>query len=263
MLKNLTLLGMSGVGKTYLATLLNQENSYYHYSGDYRLGSKYLSAEILQNIINKAKTNNYLKSLIEGDAIKINNNISFDNLQIVSDFLGKVGNPLLGGLGLAEFKYRQNLHLEAEKQAMRDVNKFMQIAKNQGFENFINDAGGSLCELDDIEIYEDLADKTTIIYIKADDDVLKELISRAITHPKPLYYNPDFLDIQLKEYLLLNNLTYVAQISPDDFVAWVFPHLVKYRQPKYQNIADKYGKTINAKDLYQCKNTGDFLELCH
>jgi DNA replication protein DnaC len=38
MLKNLTLLGMSGVGKTYLATLLNQENSYYHYGGDYRLG---------------------------------------------------------------------------------------------------------------------------------------------------------------------------------------------------------------------------------
>ncbi|HCE35788.1 MAG TPA: ATPase, partial [Gammaproteobacteria bacterium] len=40
--KCLTLLGMSGVGKTHLSKLLSNEDEWYHYSGDYRIGAEYL-----------------------------------------------------------------------------------------------------------------------------------------------------------------------------------------------------------------------------
>ena len=39
--KRITLLGMSGVGKTTLANKLPKQN-WFHYSGDYRIGTKYL-----------------------------------------------------------------------------------------------------------------------------------------------------------------------------------------------------------------------------
>ncbi|HEY5700686.1 MAG TPA: ATPase, partial [Gammaproteobacteria bacterium] len=39
--KAVTLLGMSGVGKTTLANRLPKKE-WFHYSGDYRIGTKYL-----------------------------------------------------------------------------------------------------------------------------------------------------------------------------------------------------------------------------
>lgn len=258
---NLTLLGMSGVGKTHLATLLNKENSCFHYSGDYRIGSHYLDTHILQNIKNYMLEDNYLAELLEDNAIKVENNISFDNLSSVSNFLGKVGNPNLGGLPLKEFIRRQNLHLEAEKLAMLDAQKFIKKSQEQKYEYFINDAGGSLCEIDDDNIYQKLADNSLIVYIKASENTKIEVIKRAQTHPKPLYYNPDFLQQKLTDYKTLHNFDYAAQINPDDFVRYIFPYLLEYREPKYQNIADRFGITILADDMYKCKNSADFFKL--
>jgi shikimate kinase len=260
-IQNLTLLGMSGVGKTHLATLLNQEQSWFHYSGDYRIGSYYLGDEILQDIKNYMLGDDYLAKLLHNNAIKVDTTISFDNLNSVSHFLGKVGNPNLGGLPLGEFMRRQDLHLHAEKQAMLDVEKFVVKAQQQGYRNFINDAGGSLCEIDDDTIYQKLADTTLIVYIKASETTKKEVIKRAQTHPKPLYYNPDFLQAQLAQYKKQQGFDYVAQINPDDFVRYIFPHLLAYREPKYQTIADTYGITIAADQMYQCKNSADFFSL--
>ena len=47
--KNVTLLGMSGVGKTYLSSLLCGHN-WFHYSGDYRIGTRYMDDPILDMI---------------------------------------------------------------------------------------------------------------------------------------------------------------------------------------------------------------------
>lgn len=263
MLENLTLLGMSGVGKTHLSTLLAQEYPYYHYSADYYIGHTYLSEDILNTIISYAKQDGYLKTLIDTHSIDISHTITPDNLSAVSHFLGKVGNPLQGGLELNEFTRRQALHLEAEKKALLDIVKYIHIAKQERYDYFINDVGGSVCEIEDEHIYQTIADHTTIVYIKADDEILDTLISRAIASPKPLYYNPEFFNEQLHIFLKEHNLEYVAQIDPDAFVRWTFPKLVTYRQPKYEHIADTYGITIAAKDLYACKSAADFFDLCN
>ncbi len=181
---------------------------------------------------------------------------------MVSDFLGKVGNPEQDGLPIDEFMCRQALFKTAESMAMLDVVKFIETSQ-QKFNHFINDAGGSLCELNDKKVYETLSECTLILYIRASKDNELALIRRAQTHPKPLYYQADFLRQQLNFYLQENQLNYVAQINPNEFVRWIFPRLLEHRKPKYEAIATQYGYTIDSQDLYQCKNANEVLKLIY
>ncbi len=259
--KSITLLGMSGVGKTRLADML-RKHDWFHFSGDYRIGTRYLDEPILDNIKTQVMQIPFLRDLLRNDSIFISNNITVDNLQPVSSFLGKLGNPEHGGLPLAEFKRRQALHHQAEIKAMRDVPSFIEKAQSiYGYKHFINDAGGSVCELDDAKTLEILAEHTLLVYIKATDKDEQELIRRAESDPKPLYYREAFLDEQLEVYLKEKQLQYVAMIEPDDFVRWIFPKLFKTRIPRYESIAEHYGYTIHTTDLWQIETADEFLTL--
>ena len=259
--KSITLLGMSGVGKTFLSNIL-RESDWFHFSGDYRIGTRYLNEPILDNIKSQAMQVPFLRDLLRSDSIVINNNITVDHLKPVSTFIGKLGDPELGGLSLEEFKHRQDLHHEAEVNTMLDVPEFMKKARQiYGFNHFINDAGGSLCELNDDKVLDMLAEHTVFIYIKASKEDEQRLIERAKSSPKPLYYRPEFLDEQLAIYMQENKHEYVAMINPDDFVRWVFPRLFYARIPRYETIAEKYGYTITTEALYQVKTENDFLQL--
>lgn len=259
--KCVTLLGMSGVGKTRLAIKLRRRH-WFHYSGDYRIGTRYLDEAILDNIKQEAMQVPFLRELLRSDSLFIRNNITVDNLQPVSSFLGKLGNPELGGLGLKEFKRRQELHRAAEIATMKDVPEFIRKAHEiYGYRHFINDAGGSLCELDDPEVLDVLARHTLIFYLKASEEDEQELIRRAEEDPKPLYYRAAFLDEQLAIYLREKGLAYVAEIEPDDFVRWTFPRLFYSRLPRYQAIADEHGYTITTEELTQVKDESSFLRV--
>ncbi|MBD3670684.1 MAG: ATPase [Gammaproteobacteria bacterium] len=259
--KSITLLGMSGVGKTRLAHMLRRSD-WFHFSGDYRIGTRYLDEPILDNIKSQAMQVEFLRNLLRNDSIQIINNITVDNLQPVSSFLGKLGNPELGGLSLTEFKRRQQLHLDAEIAAMRDVPDFIIKAKEiYGYQHFINDAGGSVCELEDEETIKILDEHSLILYIKASAKEEEELIRRAESDPKPLYYREAFLDEELKIYMEKYQLPYVAMIDPDQFVRWMFPRLFNSRIPRYDAIAREYGYTITTQELSMVSTESDFLEL--
>lgn len=259
--KRITLLGMSGVGKTRLANML-RNSEWFHYSGDYRIGTRYLDEAILDNIKHKAMDIPFLRDLLRSDSIYIRNNITVDNLNPVSTFMGKLGNPELEGLSLKEFKRRQRLHHVAEVAAMNDVPDFIQKAQEiYGYKHFINDAGGSVCELDDPAVIEELRKHTLILYIKATEHDEIELIKRAEKAPKPLYYREAFLDEQLDVYMKENNLEYVAQIRPDDFVRWMFPRLFYSRIPRYEAIAENYGYTVSTKELAKVSDEASFLQM--
>ncbi|NOZ51533.1 MAG: ATPase [Gammaproteobacteria bacterium] len=259
--KRITLLGMSGVGKTYLANLLMKAN-WFHYSGDYRIGTHYLDEAILDNIKHQTMQVPFLRDLLRSDSIYICNNITVNNLQPVSSFLGKLGNPEHGGLPLKEFKRRQALHRQAEIAAMTDIPEFIHKAqKIYGYQHFINDVGGSICELDDENVLTILSKHTLMLYIKTTEQDEKELIKRAEREPKPLYYRAEFLDEQLSIYRQENNLPYVALIEPDDFVRWIFPRLFYSRIPRYEAIANKYGYTVTTQELLNVKQESDFLDL--
>ena len=259
--KAITLLGMSGVGKTHLANKL-PKTSWFHYSGDYRIGTKYLAEPILDNIKRQAMQVDFLRDLLRSDSIYIANNISVHNLEPVSTFLGKVGRADLGGQPLTEFKQRQRLHLAAEAEAMKDVDAFIDKAHEiYGYDHFLNDAGGSICELTDTESLKVLQDKTLILYLRAGPDMEEELIRRAVLDPKPMYYRESFLDQKLVEYLKLEGISSGDEIDPDRFVQWIFPELLEHRRPLYDALADQHGYTIDAREIDQVNNETDFLDL--
>jgi hypothetical protein len=259
--KRITLLGMSGVGKTRLASIL-QKSDWFHYSGDYRIGTHYLDEAILDNIKKKAMQVPFLHDLLQSDSIYICNNITADHLKPVSSFMGKLGNPDKDGLNLKEFKRRQNLHRDAEIASMYDVPKFIKKSQDTyACKHFINDAGGSACELDDPAVIEVLAEHTLILYIQATKEDEHKLIHRAESSPKPLYYREEFLDEQLKIYMMENKLDYVALIDPDNFVRWIFPRLFYSRIPRYEAIAKEYGYTITTDELATVQTQDDFVHL--
>jgi len=259
--KRVTLLGMSGVGKTRLANMLRCDD-WFHYSVDYRIGTRYLDEAILDNIKIQAMQVPFLRDLLRSDSIYIRNNITVENLKPLSTFLGMLGSPEFGGLSLADFKRRQQLHLEAEIAAMHDVSDFIEKSGSvYGYDHFLNDCSGSFCEIDDQHAIQQVVDRTVVVYIEASPEDEKILIERAASDPKPLYYREEFLDIQLQVYMAERQLEYTTEIDPADFVRWVFPHLFRSRVPRYSALAQEHGYTIAARDAFNVQNGNEFIEL--
>ncbi len=259
--KSITLLGMSGVGKTRLSNIL-MNRDWFHFSGDYRIGTRYLDEPILDNIKQQAMKDPFLRELLRSDSIYIANNISVYNLTPVASFLGKIGNPEQNGLTLEEFKRRQELHRLAEIATMKDVPEFIKKSHDiYGYKHFINDAGGSLCELDDPAVTQLLHENTLILYIRASKQDEQAIIQRAINDPKPLYYREAFLEKELANYMAEKNIEYVALIEPDEFVRWIFPKLFHSRVPRYEKIAEQYGYTVTTEEIANVTDENSFLEM--
>ncbi len=259
--KKVTLLGMSGVGKSYLSTMLRGKH-WFHYSGDYRIGTRYLDEPILDMIKQQAMQIPFLKELLRNDWIYIRNNIKVNDLGPVLSFVGKLGDPTKGGVELERFIERQAIYRQAEIDAMLDVPMFINKAQEiYGYPHFVNDVGGSLCDLDAPGIIDSLIDCSLILYIQVTNQQQQDtLIERAQSSPKPLYYRPDFLNEYLQKYFDETGLEYAAQIDPDEFARWIFPHLFCSRIPRYDAIAS-HGYTVTSDEVAQVHNEEDFLSL--
>ena len=259
--RSVTLLGMSGVGKTYLSAILRR-NDWFHYSGDYRIGTRYLDEPILDLIKSKAMEVPFLRDLLRRDWISIQNKIAVDDLGPVLSFVGQLGDPDKNGLSLQEFNRRQAMYREAEIQAMLDVPAFIDKARRiYGYSHFVNDVGGSLCELDEPTVIDLLARHTLILYVRVPQADEIKLIRRAQADPKPLYFRPAFLKSAVKDFLAERGLEYVADIDPDDFTRWVFPRLFHSRVPRYEAIARPHGYVVESPEVAAVRDEADFLEL--
>lgn len=259
--KRVTLVGMSGVGKSHLSAKLRGSN-WFHYSGDYRIGTRYLDEHIIDMIKAQAIRIPFLKDLLRNDWIYIMNNIRINDLGPVLSFVGKLGNPEKGGVEIGEFVERQAIYRQAEIDAMYDVPQFINKAQRiYGYPHFVNDVGGSLCELDEPGVMDILIDNTLILYIQVTNSEQEQLlIKRAVSDPKPLYYRADFLQEHLQLYFAETGLEYAAQIDPDDFARWVFPHLFHSRLPRYDAIA-RLGYTVTSEEVAKVHCNADFLNL--
>jgi hypothetical protein len=260
--KQITLLGMSGVGKTWLSSLLRRHD-WFHYSADYRIGKRYLDEPILDIIKQQAMQVAFLRDLLRRDWIDIKNNIKVDDLGPVLSFVGKLGDPARGGLELDEFSRRQAMYREAEIAAMRDVPEFERKGREiYGYEHFVNDVGGSVCELEEPSVIDLLVKHTLMLYIRvttAEEEAT--LIRRAQSDPKPLYFRPAFLAGQLPDYLTEKGLASIAQADPDDFTRWIFPRLFHARVPRYEAIAGPHGYTVTSAEVARVRDEKDFLTL--
>ncbi|HUV22944.1 MAG TPA: ATPase [Gammaproteobacteria bacterium] len=259
--KRVTLVGMSGVGKSYLSAKLRGSN-WFHYSGDYRIGTRYLNEHIIDMIKAQAIRIPFLKELLRNDWIYIKNNIRVNDLGPVLSFVGKLGDPERGGVEIGEFIERQAIYRQAEVDAMYDIPRFIKKAQEiYGYRHFVNDVGGSLCELDEPGVMDILVDNTLILYIQVTNNQQEQLlIERAVSDPKPLYYRPEFLQEHLQIYFKETGLEYAAQVDPDEFARWVFPRLFHSRLPKYAAIAE-LGYTVTSEEVEKVRDDADFVRL--
>lgn len=261
-----TVFGMAGVGKTRLADLL-RKNHWFHYSADYRIGTRYMGEAIVDNFKAEAMKVPFLRNLLRSDSISISSNISFANLSPLSTYLGTPGNPKKGGLTLKEYQRRQEQHRVAEIAALLDVPHFIGRASElYGYDNFIADTGGSLIEVIDPNNADDLVVKTlrestALVYIRGTGADAAELIRRFKQNPKPMYYPPAFLVEQWEQYKAENGVTDDDAVDPAGFGAYGFEALLYDRLPRYQALADNFGYVVEAEDLATVRDGDEFLDL--
>lgn len=260
----ITFFGMSGVGKTTLAVLL-QKQDWFQYSVDYRIGTRYMGEHIVDNFKREAMKVPFLRQLLRSDSIYIRSNISFENLSPLSSYLGKPGSEAMGGIPFGEYCRRQSQHRQAEISALLDVPEFIERAKEiYGYTHFVCDSGGSLCEVVEVHdpydpVLQCLARHTTLVYIRGTEDHTRMLVERFRKQPKPMYYNPVFLDEKWTEYKKLHGVSVDSDVNPDDFAVWGFEQLLAHRTPLYEAIAERYGYVIEMEDVPSLETESDVL----
>lgn len=264
--RRIMLFGMSGLGKTHVSNLLRDAGGWFHYSVDYRIGTRYMGEHIVDNFKKEAMQVPLLRDLLMSDSIYIASNITFSNLSPLSTYLGKPGDPRKGGLPFAEYLHRQQQHRAAEIAALLDTPRFIDRAKAlYGYPHFVCDSGGSICEVVDPDDPDDpvlrcLSEHLLPVWIKGSDAHTAELIRRFDRAPKPMYYQPEFL-IPVWEAYLRDTGRSEAEVDPDAFVRHAYAQALAHRQPRYEAMARNWGVTVTAEDVAGARNAEDVIAL--
>jgi len=260
------LFGMSGLGKTTVAAMLRAAGDWFHYSVDYRIGTRYMDEHIADNFKRAAMQVPILRDLLMTDSIRITSNIGFSNLAPLSTYMGKPGDPAKGGIPLAEYQRRQAQHRAAEISAMLDTVPFIERARCiYGYPHFLCDTSGSLCEIVDPQDPDDpvlsvLSRHLLMVQITGTPADTEELARRFDRAPKPMYYPPDFLARSWADYLAETGVA-ADRVDPDDFIRWGFRRLVTHRVPRYAAIAGRWGVAVTAAEVAGVRDAGDFHRL--
>jgi hypothetical protein len=263
--KRVLLFGMSGLGKTRISALL-RESGWFHYSIDYRIGTRYMGEAIADNFKAEAMKVPLLRELLLSDSVRIRSNITFHNLAPLSTYLGKPGDPARGGLSFDEYRHRQDQHREAEIAALMDTPRFISRAQSlYGYQNFVCDTGGSICEVVDPNrpadpILNTLARHMLMVWIEGSEAHVAELVRRFDRAPKPMYYRPDFLLACWRDYLAETGQA-ETDVDPDAFVRWTYARALAHRQPLYAAMARGWGLTVAADAVARVQTARDFDQL--
>ncbi len=224
--KRLAFIGMSGVGKSTLATFLDP-SLWTAFCTDFALADGPLRSEL---------------EAFAGPDFPV----AEDDISVLSAYIGKLGDPQRGGLDLKTFRQRQHRHGVAERQTFERL--LQQLARHAG-PAFV-DAGGSLVEILDFDrpdpLRTALTDQLFFVYIAADAGQTAALIDRQLQAPKPMFYQPQFLEAALADFFAREGRADQAldRVDPDAFIRFVFPRLCAHRAPRYAALARAAGVQV-------------------
>ena len=260
--KRVLLFGMSGLGKTRASAIL-RGGGWFHYSVDYRIGTRYMGEAISDNLKRQAMTVPLLRELLLSDSMRIASNITFDNLAPLSTYLGKPGDPAKGGLPFDEYRHRQTQHHDAEVDALLDTPRFISRARDlYGYQNFVCDSGGSICEVVNPDHRVDpvlsvLSRHLLLVWIEGSVAHTADLVRRFDRAPKPMYYRPEFL-LESWDTYLAESGRMPGAVDPDAFVRWTYARALAHRQPRYAAMAANWGIKVSADAVAQVQTPDDF-----
>ena len=261
--RRLCFFGMSGLGKTHMSQMLRASGEWFHYSADYRIGTAYMGEAIKDNLIREAMQRPFLAPLLRSDSIYIGSNISFGNLAPLSTFLGKPGDPARGGLAFQEYLRRQELHVDAERRALRDTPAFIDRARDvYGYDHFVCDSGGSICEVVDPDdpadpVLTTLARSTLMVGIAGGEAHVDTLVSRFAADPKPMCYPRAVNEALWAEYADAHG----TDCDPDAFAVFAYARAMRRREPIYRAIARNWGISVSADEVSGLRDAADVTEL--
>ncbi|MCV6592440.1 MAG: ATPase [Silicimonas sp.] len=264
--KRIMLFGMSGLGKTHISTMLREAGSWFHYSVDYRIGTRHMGEFIADNLKREAMKSPLLRELLMTDSVDVKSKISFHDLSPLSTYLGKPGDVAKGGVDWAEYLTRQRQHRVAEAAAMGDTGRFIARAREiYGYPNFVCDTSGSICEIVDPEdpadpVLSALKDQVLMVWIEGGEAHAEELARRFDRAPKPMCYQDDFLLTAWAEYLAETGDS-AETVDPDMFVRWTYRRALAHRAPRYRAMAENWGVTVKAEDVAKVTSDVDFVAL--
>jgi hypothetical protein len=251
--KKVLLFAMSGLGKTHVSSMLRNDADWFHYSVDYRIGTRYMGEHIVDNFKKAAMSVPFLADLLRSDSISIASNISFENLAPLSTYLGKPGDVARGGIPFDFYCKRQDQHHAAEQAALLDTPAFIERAQNlYGYQNFVCDSGGSICEVVDPwdktdQVMTSLSENLLMVWIAGNEAHTSELVRRFDKSPKPMCYQPAFLLSSWEKYQSETGLS-PDKVDPDDFIRWTYARALAHRQPRYVQMA-QWGITLQTDDV--------------
>ena len=251
--KKVLLFAMSGLGKTHVSSMLRNDGDWFHYSVDYRIGTRYMGEHIVDNFKKAAMSVPFLADLLRSDSISIASNITFENLTPLSTYLGKPGDVARGGIPFDFYCKRQDQHHAAEQAALLDTPAFIERAQNlYGYQNFVCDSGGSICEVVDPwdktdQVMTSLSENLLMVWIAGSEAHTAELVRRFDKSPKPMCYQPAFLLSSWEKYQSETGLS-PDKVDPDDFIRWTYARALAHRQPRYVQMA-QWGITLQTDDV--------------
>lgn len=251
--KKVLLFAMSGLGKTHVSSMLRNDGDWFHYSVDYRIGTRYMGEHIVDNFKKAAMSVPFLADLLRSDSISIASNISFENLAPLSTYLGKPGDVARGGIPFDFYCTRQDQHHAAEQAALLDTPAFIERAQNlYGYQNFVCDSGGSICEVVNPwdktdQVMTSLSENLLMVWIAGSETHTAELERRFDKSPKPMCYQPAFLLSSWEKYQSETGLS-PDKVDPDDFIRWTYARALAHRQPRYVQMA-QWGITLQTDDV--------------
>ena len=80
-----------------------------------------------------------------------------------------------------------------------------------------------------------------------------ELVRRFDAAPKPMYYQPQFLNDAWRDY----GRDHPGPVDPDAFIRWTYARALAHRQPRYAAMARR-GVTVGADEVAALTHPADF-----
>ena len=96
-----------------------------------------------------------------------------------------------------------------------------------------------------------------MVWIEGTEDDTEALITRFDAAPKPMCYQPAFLDSAWTEYLNIQGCV-PDQVDPNDFVRWTYARAMAHRQPRYALMAENWGIKVKGADIAKVDSAESF-----